>query len=116
MFASSDATVCRTTLNIVSAGRVSVGFAPDGAPRFYDVTADIFDSDIPPGSDAGTSIALEQSKAVPSHVTLTADEIPGIYIEEPADGAIYAVWAERNGEIGSRRASSARRDSERPVQ
>ena len=103
-------------LYIVSAGRVSVGFAPDGAPRFYDVTADIFDSDIPPGSDAGTSIALEQSKAVPSHVTLTAEEIPGIYVEEPADGAIYAVWAERNGEIGSRRASSGRRDSERPVQ
>lgn len=87
----------RVALYIVNAGANSVGFTPDGVARFYDITADILDSDIAPGGDAGVSLTLEQSKAVPAHVTLTAGGMPGVYIEEPANGAIYAAWVERNG-------------------
>jgi hypothetical protein len=91
----------RAALYIVTVGRNAVGFTRDGVPRFYDVTAEIFDSEVPAGSDCGHSIALEQNKAVPAHVTLTGGGMPGVYVDTPANGAIYAVWVESDGRGGT---------------
>lgn len=92
----------RVALYFVTAGGSSVAFTPDGVPRYYDVNADIWDFEIPPGGDdLGVSVAFDQSKAVPAHVTLTANGMPGVYIETPANGAIYAAWVERDGHGGT---------------
>ncbi|MDQ3281838.1 MAG: hypothetical protein M3Q69_10530 [Acidobacteriota bacterium] len=84
----------RVALYIVTAGGDSVGFTPDGIARFYDLSPEILDVDIPAGSDAGTSKALEQIRALPSHITLTASGDRGMYVEEPGEGAIHAAWTE----------------------
>lgn len=92
----------RVALYVVTAGGSSVAFTPDGVPRYYDLNADIWDVEIPPGGDdLGISVAFDQSKAVPSHVTLTANGMPGVYIETPANGAIYAAWVESDGHGGA---------------
>jgi len=96
----------RVALYIVNVGPHSVGFTPDGVPRFYDIRADLLDADIAPGSDCSTSMAIDQNKAAPEHITLTADGVPGMYIEEPASGAIYAAWAENGGAVAFTRAGS----------
>lgn len=84
----------QVALYIVSAGAHSAGFTPDGVARYYDLRADIFDTEIPPGSDLGISVSFDQNKAAPEHITLTADGTLGMYVEEPAAGAIYAAWVE----------------------
>src|SRR6185369_595209 len=96
----------RVALYIVSAGGQSVGFTPDGVARYYDLTAEIFDSEIPAGSDLGISVSLDQNKAAPEHITLTADGTLGMYVEEPADGAIYAAWVEPGEVIKYSRATA----------
>ena len=93
----------RVALYLVTAGGSSVAFTPDGVPRFYDLDADIWDFEMPPGGgDLGVSVAFDQSRAVPAHVTLTAGGMPGVYIDTPANGAIYAVWVESDGHGGTR--------------
>jgi hypothetical protein len=96
----------QVALYIVSAGGQSVGFTPNGVARYYDLTADIFDSEIPAGSDLGVSVSLDQNKAAPEHITLTADGTLGMYVEEPADGAIYAAWVEPGEVIRYSRATA----------
>jgi hypothetical protein len=93
----------RVALYFVTAGAGnSVAFTPDGTPRFYDLNANIWDFEIPPGGDdLGVSVAFDQNKAVPAHVTLTANGMPGVYIETPANGAIYAVWVQSDGHGGT---------------
>lgn len=93
----------RVALYVVTAGAGnSVAFTPDGVPRFYDLNANIWDFEIPPGGDdLGVSVAFDQGRAVPAHVTLTANGMPGLYIDTPANGAIYAVWVESDGHGGT---------------
>jgi hypothetical protein len=93
----------RVALYRVTAGAGnSVTFTPDGVPRYYELDANIWDFEIPPGGDdLGVSVAFDQSRAVPAHVTLTANGMPGVYIDTPANGAIYAVWVESDGHGGT---------------
>lgn len=93
----------RVALYVVTAGAGnSAAFTPDGVPRYYDVNANIWDFEIPPGGDdLGVSVSFDQSRAVPAHVTFTANGMPGVYIDTPANGAIYAAWVESDGHGGT---------------
>jgi hypothetical protein len=85
----------RVLLYIVTVGNLSVGFTPDGAPRFYELMADVFDRNVEAHNETGIPVALDQKLAAPSYITLTADGRPGFYVEEPGNGAIYAAWVEK---------------------
>jgi len=73
----------RVVLYLVHVGRATIGFTPAGVARFYDLSTMIAD--------------VYQDQAVPMNVTLTSDGSVGMYLEQPANGAIYAAWVEPDG-------------------
>jgi hypothetical protein len=70
-------------LYLVHVGRATIGFTPAGVARFYDLSTMISD--------------VYQDQAVPMNITLASDGSVGMYIEQPANGAIYAAWVEPDG-------------------
>jgi hypothetical protein len=90
----------RVAFYIVHVDRCSVGFSPEGKPRFYDLTLSVFGGTIAPGSDLMVSPAWEAQRAtVPDHLLLTASGTAGLYVEENAKSGIVAAWAGRDGKV-----------------
>lgn len=73
----------RVVLYLVHVGRATIGFTPAGVAHYYDLSTMIAD--------------VYQDQAIPMNVTLTSGGSVGMYIEQPANGAIYAAWVEPDG-------------------
>jgi hypothetical protein len=73
----------RVVLYLVHVGHATIGLTPAGVARFYDLSTMISD--------------VYQDQAVPMNVTLTSDGSVGMYVEQPANDAIYAAWVEPDG-------------------
>jgi hypothetical protein len=85
---------------IVHSDASDVGFAPDGTPRFYDLTLSVFGGTIAPGSDVVVSPAWDaQHSAVPDHLVLTSSGAAGLYVEGAAKKSIVAAWTDAHGKV-----------------
>jgi hypothetical protein len=92
----------RVAFYVVHGNRCDVGFSPDGTPRFYDLTLEVFGGTMLPGSDVKVSRAWDaQGGAVPNHFVLTAGGGSGLYVDYAAKKSIVAAWADRRGKVGT---------------
>lgn len=87
---------------VVYAPSCDVAFSPSGKPLFYDLKVDPFGGVGYPDSCLITSKASEGLHgAIPDHVLLTAHGAVGLYIEDPANGAIVSAWTDAAGKLYS---------------
>jgi len=90
----------RVVFYVVHAERCDVAFSPDGTPRFYDLELSVEGGSIPPDSDVRHSPAWEgQRGTIPDHFILTAGGAVGLYVEEPANGSLYAAWTDGDNKL-----------------
>jgi YD repeat-containing protein len=77
-------------LYLVDVGPYRVGFSTDGTPLFYDVQPSYESISEASGVEPSPLLA----GVAPNHIVIAADGRTGLYLDHPADSALYSAWTE----------------------